>query len=155
MKHTDSSEPTQINASNFREQIQKLQKALLVRGYKEYAVKTLLKNINFRHRQEAIHKQKPRGEKTPGTPTMMLTYNNHIHTVREELQKIWLDVKEDPILNQLYPEPPRIALKRNRSLRDMLVRAKLQKKLRSRFQMIHKDLTFMNIAEFPQTIQRT
>ena len=58
---------------------------------------------------------------------MILTYNNHIHTVREELHKIWLDVKEDPLLNQLYPEPPRIALKRNRSLRDMLVRAKLQK----------------------------
>ena len=39
----------------------------------------------------------------------------------------WLDVKKDPLLNYLYPAPPRIALKRNRSLRDMLVRARLKK----------------------------
>jgi len=58
---------------------------------------------------------------------MVLTYNTHIHTVREELHKIWLDVIKEPFLNHLYPEPPRIALKRNRSLRDMLVKAKLKK----------------------------
>ena len=118
---------TNTSAPNFREQIQKLQKALLARGYKYKAVKTLLKKIRFKDRQNTIHKQKPWLPKTPSTPTMVLTYNNHIHTVKEELQKIWLDVKKEPLLNQLFPEPPRIALKRNPSLRDMLVRAKLKK----------------------------
>ena len=58
---------------------------------------------------------------------MAITYNTHVPRVREELHRIWLDVKRDPLLNQLFPTPPRIALKRNKSLRGMLARAKLRK----------------------------
>ena len=57
---------------------------------------------------------------------MAMTYNTHVPRVREELHRIRLDAKGDPLLNQLFPTPPRIALKKNKSLRDMLVRAKLR-----------------------------
>ena len=60
-------------------------------------------------------------------PDFSITYNTHVSKVRELLHRIWQDVKRDPLLNQLFPKPPRIALKKNKSLRDMLVRSKLKK----------------------------
>ena len=118
--HTNSDE------GNFRQQILKLQKALLARGYKEKATKTLLKKIYFKDRERVIHKQNLKIDKQ-GTPVMAITYNTHVPLVRDALRKLWVDVKRDPVLSGLFPAPPRIALKKNRSLRDMLVRARLKK----------------------------
>ena len=63
--------------------------------------------------------------------------NTHVPRVRELLHRIWRDVKTDPLLNQLFPKPPRIALKKNKSLRDMLVRAKLKKHNLPKCMQIH------------------
>ena len=117
---------TNTDESNFQQRTQKLLKTLLARGYKEKAIRTYIKQIKFRNRHQSIHKSK-KETKLPDTPIMALTYNKHVPLVREELNKIWLDVEKDPLLHKLYPEPPRIALKRNRSLRDLLVRARLKK----------------------------
>ena len=75
---------TNTNESNFRQQILKLQKALLARGYKNKATKTLLKKIHSKDREHAIHKQQ---EKTAilETPVMAITYNTHVPRVRDEL----------------------------------------------------------------------
>ena len=124
---------TNTHNSDFREQMYKLQKALLIRGYKRKMVKTILHKIHFRDRKRILHKQKTLKPKTTTTPVLILKYNTHIHEVKEKIQTIWLDVKKDPLLNQLYPEPPRIALKRNQSLRDMLVRAKLKRETALQF----------------------
>ena len=117
---------TNSDEGNFRQQILKLQKALLARGYKEKATKTLLKKIYFKDRERVIHKQNLKIDKQ-GTPVMAITYNTHVPLVRDALRKLWVDVKRDPVLSGLFPAPPRIALKKNRSLRDMLVRARLKK----------------------------
>ena len=117
---------TNSDEGNFRQQIIKLQKALLARGYKEKATKTLLKKIYFKDRERVIHKQNLKTDKQ-GTPVMAITYNTHVPLVRDALRKLWVDVKRDPVLSGLFPAPPRIALKKNRSLRDMLVRARLKK----------------------------
>ena len=102
---------TNTDKSNFKQQILKLQKALLARGYKNKATKTLLKKIHFKDWEHVIHKQTEKIA-IPETPVMAITYNTHVPRVRA---KIWLDIKKDPLLNYLFPAPPRITLKRSRS----------------------------------------
>ena len=117
---------TNSDETNFNQQTQKLETALIDRGYKKDTVKTLIRQIHFKDRHKILYKKK---EKTnlPDTPFLSLTYNTHIPRVREKLTQIWEDVKIDPLLNQLFPVTPRIALKKNRSLSNYFVRAKLQK----------------------------
>ena len=113
--------------TNFNEQTQKLERALLVRGYNKSTVTPLIKQIHFKDRHKIVHKKKEKKNLSPGTPFLSLTYNGHIPEVRKTLRQIWDDVKKDPLLNHLFPETPRIALKKNRSLSNLLVRARLQK----------------------------
>ena len=117
---------TNTDKVNFLQQIHKVQNALLSRGYDEKIIKPLIRRVRYKDRHTIIHKSKQTAIQTPGTPTMALTYNTHVSQFRTELNLIWMDVKKNPLLNELYPMPPRIALKKNRSLSNMLVSAKLK-----------------------------
>ena len=117
---------TNTDKVNFLQQIHKVQNALLSRGYDEKIIKPLIRRVRYKDRHTIIHKSKQTAIQTPGTPTMALTYNTHVSQFRTELNLIWMDVKKNPLLNELFPMPPRIALKKNRSLSNMLVSAKLK-----------------------------
>ena len=118
---------TNTDKTNFLQQILKVQNALLSRGYREKVIKNLIKRVRYKDRHTVIYKSKQKVTQTPSTPTIALTYNTHISQVRTELNLIWNDVQKNPFLNKLYPTPPRIALKKNRSLGNILVSAKLNK----------------------------
>ena len=118
---------TNTDKTNFLEQIHRVQNALLSRGYKQKQIKPLIKRIRYKNRHAVIYKNKQTKAQTQSTPTMALTYNSHISQIRQELNQIWLDVQQNPLLKELFPMPPRIALKKNRSLSNMLVSAKLKK----------------------------
>ena len=118
---------TNTDKTNFLSQFHKLQNNLLSRGYEARVIKPLLRRVRYKDRHKIIHKNKKETEQGKGTPTLVLTYNTHIPRVWEALNQIWQDFKQDPLLNELYPEPPRIALKKNPSLGNLLVRARLKK----------------------------
>ena len=49
------------------------------------------------------------------------------------VQKHWRSMTYmDPYLKEVFPEPPLVAYKRQKSIRDFLIRAKIPKKLNSR-----------------------
>ncbi|KAL5468990.1 hypothetical protein EMCRGX_G030153 [Ephydatia muelleri] len=118
---------TNTDKTNFLKQIDSVQNALLSRGYKQTVIKPLIRRVRFKDRHTVLYKNKRTKTQTLGTPTMVLTYNTHVSQVRKELNKIWEDVQQNPTLNALYPMPPRIAQKKNRSLGNILVSAKLKK----------------------------
>ena len=118
---------TNTDKTNFFKQIDSVQNALLSRGYKQTVIKPLIRRVRFKDRHTVLYKYKRTKTQTLGTPTMVLTYNTHVSQVRKELNKIWEDFQQNPTLNALYPMPPRIAQKKNRSLGNILVSAKLKK----------------------------
>ena len=117
---------TNTDKTNFLKQIDSVQNALLSRGYKQTVIELLIRRVRFKDRHTVLYKNKRTKTQTLGTPTMVLTYNTHVSQARRELNKIWEDVQHNPILNALYPMPPRIAQKKNRSLGNILVSAKLK-----------------------------
>eukprot|EP00731_Ephydatia_muelleri_P005538 Em0002g1714a len=118
---------TNTDKTNFLKQIDSVHNALLSRGYKQTVIKPLIRRVRFKDRHTVLYKNKRTKTQTLGTPTMVLTYNTHVSQARKELNKIWEDVQQNPILSALYPMPPRIAPKKNRSLGNILVSAKLKK----------------------------
>ena len=141
---------TNTDEANFNEQTHKLEQALRVRGYNENIVKPLIKQIHFKDRHKIIYrKKKEQTNPPPSTPFLSLTYNGHIPEVRKTLRQIWDDVKKDPILNHLFPETPRIALRKNRSLSNLLVRAKLQKQTPRPFPKLTQRPNYYDICRVP------
>ena len=56
-----------------------------------------------------------------------LQYQPSVSTLKEVLMKKWNLIQNQPLLCQIFKEPPIISYKKGKSLKDMLVRAKIQK----------------------------
>ena len=54
-------------------------------------------------------------------------YQPSVSTLKEVLMKNWNLIQNQPLLRQIFKEPPIISYKKGKSLKDMLVRAKIWK----------------------------
>ena len=52
-------------------------------------------------------------------------YQPSVSTLKEVLMKKWNLIQNQPLLRQIFKEPPIISYKKGKSLKDMLVRAKI------------------------------
>ena len=52
-------------------------------------------------------------------------YQPLVSTLKEVLMKKWNLIQNQPLLRQIFKEPPIISYKKGKSLKDMLVRAKI------------------------------
>ena len=52
-------------------------------------------------------------------------YQPSVSTSKEVLMKNWNLIQNQPLLRQIFKEPPIISYKKGKSLKDMLVRAKI------------------------------
>ena len=113
---TNSSETTfEDNISNFK-------KRLIDRGYPQTLVENLLSDVKFTERESALLKHnKERKEILP----FVTQYQPSVSTLKEVLMEKWNLIQNQPLLRQIFKEPPIISYKKGKSLKDMLVRAKL------------------------------
>ena len=98
------------------------QKHLRERGYPRNLTTLTLSEIHFENRKEAL-RQKPSREKT--ILPFVTQYQPSVPSLKNILMKHWQLIEKQPLLRQIYKEPPIISYKRGRSLKDILVKAKL------------------------------
>ena len=95
---------------------------LLQRGYPEDLINTTLPEVNFKDRKLALQ-QKP---KTNLRILPFVTqYQPSVPNVKQILMKNWHFIEQQPLLSEIYKKPPLVSNKRGRSLKDLLVRARL------------------------------
>ena len=102
--------------SNFKEH-------LIDRGYPQTMIENLLSGTKFIERESALlkHNNKEKKEILP----FVTQYQPSVSTLKEVLMKKWNLIQNQPLLRQIFKEPPIISDKKGKSLKDMLVRAKI------------------------------
>ena len=101
----------------------KLIHKLKQRGYKHNQIINHIKDIPFSERDEALRRK----TKTPKSDKLVFVtqYTDDINRIKGIFRKHWTLIKNNTMLNQIFPSPPVIAYKANPS-RKKLVRAKLK-----------------------------
>ena len=74
-------------------------------------------------RESALLKQNNKEEKE--ILPFVTQYQPSASTLKEFLMKNWNLIQNQPLLRQIFKEPPIISYKKGKSLKDMLVRAKI------------------------------
>ena len=74
-------------------------------------------------RESALLKQNNKEEKE--ILPFVTQYQLSVSSLKEVLMKKWNLIQNQPLLRQIFKEPPIISYKKGKSLKDMLVRAKI------------------------------
>ena len=112
---------TNSQESNYTNWILNHKLKLKSRGYKPSLINKLIEPITFEKRNEALT---PKPKQKAGAITFVNTYNDMTPHVRQIIHDRWKQLHTDPILKRLFPEPPIMALKRNKNLSNWLVKSK-------------------------------
>jgi hypothetical protein len=98
--------------------------ALIHRGYTHNNIITQFnKALTYKTQSELLNNTKC--SKTNNSPIFDIQYNNNTKHIAHILRKHWSVIENDPTLRVLWPEPPIVAYRKNKNLRDTLVTAKL------------------------------
>ena len=76
-------------------------------------------------RREALLRYKPKPEPSSSLILFVLIYHPELPKVKEIVDKHWLIIDSSKHLNKIFPQKRIMVYKRSKSLRDILVRAKL------------------------------
>ena len=113
---TNSSEAT------FDENIRLFKSRLHVRGYPEALVNTVLSGVKFEERKSALlQKDKTHRKILP----FVTQYHPAVPNLKKIIMSKWHLIRDQPLLREIYKEPPIISYERGKSLKDILVRSKL------------------------------
>ena len=113
---TNSSEHT------FKDNIANLKLRLFERGYPLNLVNNALAEVQFKERESTLKNQnKGRKKILP----FFTKYNPAIPNLKKILMSKWHHIENQPLLREIYREKPIISYKKGKSLKDILVRAKL------------------------------
>ena len=113
---------TNSSKALFEENINNFKSRLSDRGYPKNVVEKTLIEVKFEERKYALQeKQKVRKNILP----FVTQYNPSVPNLKKVLMSKWHIIEKQPLLREVFREPPIISYKRGRSLKDILVRAKL------------------------------
>jgi len=117
LKRTNSSRAT------FEENVYKFKSRPLARGYPKNLIETLLSDIKFTLRKGigATSKHESRKELKP----FVAQYQPQEPNLKNVLMEEWHLIQNQPSLRQIFKEPTLISYKRAKSLKGILIRAKL------------------------------
>ena len=95
---------------------------LLARGYPRELAENILAEVKFSSRNEALqNKTKTSRNVLP----FITTFNPATPNLKKILMKHWHLITESNRLGQIYSEPPIVAYRKDKSLKDLLVRAEI------------------------------
>ena len=113
----------------FEEKIKAFKSNLLERGYPEKLIETTILEVKFEGRKLAL---RPKQKESKRILPFVTTYQLSVPNLKQILMKKWHLIEQQPLLSEIYRDPPLISYKRGRSLKDILVKAKLRKRLKTR-----------------------
>jgi len=116
---------TNSSKTAFEENIKLFQSHLIERGYPESLVQRTLSEVNFENRKQAFL-PKPTEANKKILP-FVTQYHPAVPNVKQILMKHRHLIEEQPLLKEIFKEPPLISYKKGRSLKDIFVRSKLCK----------------------------
>ena len=105
---------TNSSKENFQNRLEEFHKHLRERGYPRNLITLTLSEIHFENRKEAL-RQKPSREKT--ILPFVTQYQPSVPSLKNILMIHWQLIETQPLLIQIYKEPPIISYKRERSLK--------------------------------------
>ena len=100
-----------------------LTKKLRQRGYKRKNIHSYISSVNYSDRANKLKKK--RTKDSANRLVFSTKYCDNIHNLRKFLTECWKELHESEDLKIIFPDPPLIAFKKNPSLKNKLVRAKL------------------------------
>ena len=86
-------------------------------------IENLLSDIKFTERESALLKHNNKEEKE--ILPFVTQYQPSVSSLKEVLMKNWNLIQNQPLLREIFKEPPIISYKKGISLNDMLVRANI------------------------------
>ena len=111
---TNSSKTT-FEENNFRVRLR-------MGGYPRHLVDHILSEVKFTERESALQQR----QKTQNKPLPFVTqYHPSVPDLKRIFMEKWHWIENQPLLREIYKEPPFISYRKGKSLKDILVRAKL------------------------------
>ena len=106
----------------FNDNLNKFKTRLHARGYPKAFVERITREVKFSERKLALKQKKKQQKK-------ILPFTTKFHPAlpnnKNILMNKWHLIQNQPKLREIFKEPPIISYKRSRSLKDILVKAKL------------------------------
>ena len=87
--------------------------------YPENLIITALSEVTFEDRKLALQQKQKENKR------IFTQYQPSVPNLKQILMKNWHLIQQQPFLSEIYKDTPLISYKRGRSLKDILVRAKL------------------------------
>ena len=100
------------------------------RGYPDDVIQKAYEKARQRDHHDLIHGTPPPRGKNSRIP-LVLTYNPLNPNLMKIIKKNWHILHKSPECKELFPDKPMLAFRRNRNLRDNLVRANLLKPIQT------------------------
>ena len=97
---------TNSSKNLFEEKIKNFKSYLLERGYPENLIKTTLSGVNFKDRKQALQQAKKDNKRILPFVTQ---YQPSVPNVRPILMKYWHLIEKQPLLSEIYKDPPLIS----------------------------------------------
>ena len=95
---------------------------MLARGYPNNLIEKILSETKFTGRVSALKQDKQTQKEILPFVTQ---YQPSVPNIKQALLKEWHLIQNQPLLRQIFKEPPIISFKKGKSLKDTLVKAKI------------------------------
>ena len=112
------------NPDTFESRATELSDQLRRRGYNIQSISTATSKARSQRRDDLL-RYKPKSEPSGTLISFVLTYHPELPKVKEIVNKHWPIIESSKRLNKIFPQKPIMAYRRPKSLRDILVHAKL------------------------------
>ena len=96
---------------------------LLERNYRPGIINAVIERAKNIPRVEAL--KKIESESKNQRPVFVITYDPRLPSITNIVKKHWRSMVKDPYLNQVFQEPPLIAYKRPKNIKEHIIRAKV------------------------------
>jgi hypothetical protein len=113
------------NDNLLRNQLERLKIILMTRGYKGHNIDQAFEKATQQTQTQILYSDK--STKTRNRLTFNIPFNDNTTHISQILKKHWYLIERDPTLQILWPDIPMVAFKRNKNIKDMLVKSKLKK----------------------------
>lgn len=113
---------TNSSEKSFYENISNFKTRLRARGYSHNLIEKIISEVKFTERTSAL-------QQTDKVHKKILPFVTRYHPALPNLKNIlmskWHLIQNQPLLKEIFKEPPIVSYKKGKSLKDILVRAKL------------------------------
>lgn len=110
--------------SDFQTQAKDMQTRFCERGYSPALVDSAMQKAQSQNRSDLLKKRKKKNNKNRG-PCFITQFNSCAPKMKQIIRSNWQIIHSDPLLKEVFPDPPMTVFKRAPSIKDKLVKSYL------------------------------